>query len=49
VLRRLTTARKIQRFLDEDIGYNKEKGGATCRGPAARAARPLAHCRKALC
>src|SRR5258708_7515506 len=33
VLRRLTTPEKIQRFLDEDIGYNKEKGGATCRGP----------------
>ena len=33
VLRRLTTPEKIQRFMDEDVGYNKEKGGATCRGP----------------
>src|SRR5437899_8913711 len=30
VLRRLTSPENIQRFLDEDIGYNKEKGGATC-------------------
>jgi hypothetical protein len=44
VLRRLTTPEKIQRFLDEDIGYNKEKGGATCRGPRRVLRDRLAHC-----
>jgi hypothetical protein len=32
-LRRLTTPEKIQCFLDEDVGYNKEKSGPTCRSP----------------
>ncbi len=44
VLRRLTTPEKIQRFLDEDIVYNKEKGGATCRGPRRVLRDRLAHC-----
>jgi hypothetical protein len=33
VFRRLTTPEKIQRFLDAEIAYNKERGGATCRSP----------------
>src|SRR5712671_2301975 len=44
VLRRLTTPEKIQRFLDEDVGYNKEKGGATCRGPRRVLRDRTAHC-----
>ncbi len=44
VLRRLTTPEKIQRFLDEDIGYNKEKGGAACRGPRRVLRDRVAHC-----
>ena len=32
VFRRLETPEKIQRFLD-DLAYNKEKGGPTCRSP----------------
>ena len=44
VLGRLTTPEKIQRFLDEDIGYNKEKGGATCRGPRRVLRDRIAHC-----
>jgi hypothetical protein len=33
LLRRLSTPEKIQRFLDEEIGYNKERQRATCRSP----------------
>ena len=33
IYRRLNKPEKIQRFLDEEIGYNKEKKGPTCRGP----------------
>ena len=33
VLRRLKTPARVQRFLDHDIGYNKEKDGDTCRSP----------------
>jgi hypothetical protein len=43
VLRKLTRPEKIQRFLD-DLGYNKEKGGATCRSPRRVLRDRLAHC-----
>jgi hypothetical protein len=33
ILRRLTTPANIQRFLDCEIGYNKEREGPTCRSP----------------
>jgi hypothetical protein len=33
LLRKLHTPSRIQRFLDEDIGYNLEKEGDTCRSP----------------
>ena len=44
LLRRLTTPEKIQRFLDEEIGYNKEPGGPTCRSPRRVLRDRLAHC-----
>lgn len=44
LLRQLRTPEKIQRFLDEDIGYNKEKDGATCRGPRRVIRDRIAHC-----
>src|SRR5882724_9554588 len=47
VLRRLTTPEKIQRFFDDDIGYNKKKGGPTCRGPRRVLRDRLAHCMEA--
>ena len=33
VLRRLRTPERIQRFLDDEVGYNKERTGPTCRSP----------------
>ena len=33
VFRRLSTPFRIQHFLDHELAYNKEKGGATCRSP----------------
>ena len=33
VFRRLATPARIQRFLDAELAYNKEAGGATCRSP----------------
>jgi hypothetical protein len=33
VFRRLSTPQKIQRFLDFDLAYNKERDGETCRSP----------------
>jgi len=44
VLRRLTTPAKIQRFLDDDIGYNQEKAGPTCRSPRRVLDDRVAHC-----
>jgi hypothetical protein len=43
-LRRLKTPAKIQRFLDEDIGYNTEPAGPTCRSPRRVLRDGLAHC-----
>ena len=43
VFRRLTTPHKIQRFLDE-LGYNKEPDGVTCRSPRRVLEDRLAHC-----
>jgi hypothetical protein len=43
ILRRLATPEKIQRFLDE-LAYNKEKGGATCRSPRRVLRDRTAHC-----
>ena len=44
VLRRLRTPERIQRFLDDDIAYNKEKGGPTCRSPRRVLRDRTAHC-----
>ena len=43
VYRRLTSPEKIQRFLDE-LEYNKEPGGPTCRSPRRVLQDGLAHC-----
>jgi hypothetical protein len=43
-LRRLTTPEKIQRFLDDRVGYNKERGGPTCRSPRRVLRDRVAHC-----
>ncbi len=44
MLRSLKTPAHIQRFLDIDIAYNKEPGGATCRSPRRVLRDRLAHC-----
>src|SRR5258705_11025889 len=44
VLRRLRTPERVQRFLDEEVGYNKENGGPTCRSPRRVLRDRLAHC-----
>ena len=44
VLRRLRTPERIQRFLDDDIAYNKEKSGPTCRSPRRVLRDRTAHC-----
>src|ERR1039457_196924 len=43
VFRRLRTPEKIQRFLDE-LAYNKEPGGPTCRSPSRVLRQRKAHC-----
>lgn len=43
VLRRLNTPARIQRFLDE-LPYNKEPGGYTCRSPRRVLRDRTAHC-----
>jgi hypothetical protein len=44
VARKVATPEKIQRFLDEEIGYNKEPDGETCKTPAAVLRDRVAHC-----
>jgi len=44
VLKRLNTPEKIQRFVDEDISYNKEKEGETCRSPRRVLRDRTGHC-----
>ena len=41
--RRLTTTEKIQKYLD-DLPYNKERDGETCRGPRRVIRDNTAHC-----
>jgi hypothetical protein len=43
VLRKLSTPEKIQRYLD-DLPYNKEKDGETCRSPSLVIEHNSAHC-----
>jgi hypothetical protein len=40
----LTTPAKIQQFLDEEIGYNREPRGATCYSPRTVLRQRVAHC-----
>jgi len=44
LLRRLSTPARVQRFLDEELGYNKEKDGDTCRSPRSVLQWREAHC-----
>ena len=44
MLRRLSRPDRIQRFLDHDLGYNKEEGGLTCRSPRRVLRDGIAHC-----
>jgi hypothetical protein len=44
VLRALKTPEHIQRFLDTEIGYNKEVGGQTIRSPRRVLRDRTAHC-----
>ena len=43
IFQRLRTPEKIQQFID-DLAYNKEKGGATCRSPRRVMRDRTAHC-----
>ena len=43
IFRRLNTPSRIQRFLD-DLRYNKEPGGITCRSPRGVMRHRTAHC-----
>jgi len=43
VFRQLTSPARIQRFLD-DLAYNKEKGGETCRSPRMVLRDRTGHC-----
>jgi hypothetical protein len=42
--RTLTTPAKIQRFLDEELGYNLEPDGDTCYSPRTVLKKRVAHC-----
>jgi hypothetical protein len=44
VLKQLRTPDRIQRFLDEEIGYNKEPNGETCYSPRQVLRHGVAHC-----
>ena len=44
ILAKLSTPEKIQRFLDEEVGYNHEPLGETCKSPRAVLRDRTAHC-----
>jgi len=44
VLPRLNSPAKIQQFLDEEVGYNREPRGATCYSPQKVLRERVAHC-----
>src|ERR1035438_1953757 len=44
VFYRLRTPHQIQRFLDEDLAYNKEPDGLTCYSPRLVLRKRMAHC-----
>jgi hypothetical protein len=47
VLDRLKTPERVQRFLDEELLYNKEPDGETCRSPRRVLRDRVAHCAEA--
>jgi hypothetical protein len=44
LLAKLSTPHAIQRFLDDEVGYNHEPEGETCRSPRAVLRDRIAHC-----
>jgi hypothetical protein len=42
--RKLSSPAKIQRFLDEEVGYNQEPNGETCYSPRTVLKKRVAHC-----
>jgi hypothetical protein len=44
VLKKLTTPARIQKFLDDEIGYNVEPHGDTCLSPRMVLRQRVAHC-----
>ncbi|HVN78717.1 MAG TPA: hypothetical protein VMW38_06950 [Terriglobia bacterium] len=44
ILRQLNTPEKIQRFIDFELAYNKEKDGETCRSPRRVLRDRTGHC-----
>jgi hypothetical protein len=44
IFKRLSRPEKIQAFLDNEVNYNKEKDGETCRSPRLVLRDRLAHC-----
>lgn len=44
LLRKLNSSHKIQRFLDEQLAYNTERDGETCRSPRRVMRDQVAHC-----
>jgi hypothetical protein len=44
VLKKLKSPEKLQRFIDEDLAYNKEKNGETCRSPRRVLRDMTGHC-----
>ena len=44
IFRHLDSPAKIQKFLDDEIGYNLEPGGCTCYSPRRVLREKVAHC-----
>jgi hypothetical protein len=44
ILKKLNTPEKVQRYIDEDISYNKEAEGETCRSPRRVLRDMTGHC-----
>lgn len=44
ILKKLSTPEKIQRYLDEEVDYNKEADGETCRSPRRVIRDRIGHC-----
>jgi hypothetical protein len=44
IFRHMNSPAKIQKFLDEEIGYNQEPGGHTCYSPRRVLREEVAHC-----